>query len=96
MTRYAHRIDETQPEVIAALHAMGVWVWDTSGVGAGFPDLVCAYQGRLRLVEIKTRKRGLTAAEVKAILACPVRIHIVRSADEAIELVNQWRRDADV
>ena len=50
-----HRIDTSQPAIILALQAAGCTVIDTSGVGAGYPDLtVIRPDGTVVLVECKT------------------------------------------
>ena len=49
----ARRVDANHAEIKAALKAAGVWVADTAAQGDGFPDLVCEYQGRVFLIEVK-------------------------------------------
>jgi hypothetical protein len=48
--RYAARIDPAQPEIVAALRAIGATVWVI-----GLPlDLLVGYRGRTHLIEVKT------------------------------------------
>ena len=47
------KVDRNHGEIRDALRAMGWYVYDTARVGGGFPDLVCAKNGRLVLAEVK-------------------------------------------
>jgi hypothetical protein len=51
--RRAHRTDGNQQSLIDALRECNFTVADTSMVGGGFPDFVCARNGRNLLVEVK-------------------------------------------
>jgi hypothetical protein len=51
--RRAHRTDGNQQLLIDALRECNFSVHDTSMVGGGFPDFVCARNGRNLLVEVK-------------------------------------------
>ena len=53
MPRRANKVDDNHSEIIAAIRAAGISVYNTSVVGQGFPDIVCGYGGRTYLVEIK-------------------------------------------
>ena len=71
MTRYAKRTDENHKAVVDALRASlpEATVFDASGAGRGFPDLVVGFKGRNWLFEIKNgnqvpSRRRLTAAQV--------------------------------
>lgn len=94
MRSYARKVDGNHGEVRAALRAIGVGVHDTSGCGGGFPDMLCAYRGRLYLIEVKNGRnspsgRKLTVAQVqlRSLLASHgVTLHVVESADEALGL----------
>ena len=71
MSGYAKRTDGNHKQVKADLEAAmpGVSVFDASGMGKGFPDLVIGLFKRTWLVEIKdptksASRRRLTAAQV--------------------------------
>ena len=60
------RTDANQTEIVEALRKRGVSVAITSAVGNGFPDLVCSWQGRTVLLEVKrSEKEKLTPDQVK-------------------------------
>ncbi len=66
--RRAAAVDRNQAEITAALRAVGCLVHITSGLGGGYPDLMAAYRGRLKLLEVKDgdkspSRRQLTPAE---------------------------------
>ena len=84
--RYLSRTDTIQEQVVAALRQAGVLVQHTHSVAGGFPDLVCLVQGRVVLVELKSRHGTHTPAEVIFQAKWPV--VTLRSVDEAIAFVN--------
>ncbi len=49
----AKRVDANQSLVVEAARRVGLRVYDTSGVGGGFPDLVVQYGGITELWEVK-------------------------------------------
>ena len=70
MPRYAKRVDENHREVVEGLRASlpEATVYDASGAGRGFPDLVVGFKGRNYLFEVKNgnqvpSRRRLTAAQ---------------------------------
>lgn len=77
----ARRTDANHAEIMLALTALGWYVHDTSRLGDGFPDLVAARGGVLRLVEVKDgtksqSRQRLTPAEARifvrfALKGCP-------------------------
>lgn len=58
--RYAHKIDDNQPEVVKLFRKLGANVLVLSTVGKGCPDLLVAAYKRLMLVEIKDGKKPLS------------------------------------
>ena len=71
MARYAKRTDENHKQVVEELRASlpEATVFDASGAGRGFPDLVVGFKMRNYLFEIKNgnqvpSRRRLTAAQV--------------------------------
>lgn len=89
MVRYARRTDTNHSEIVNALRAMGVGVFDASGAGGGISDLICSWRGRVYLVEIKHKSNGLTVAQ-KALREMLERhgtqLYVVKSVDDAIRL----------
>ena len=85
----ARRADANQSEIVAALRALGCYVFDTHEVGRGFPDLFVAHGERSWLVEVKSSPHGeLTRDELVFMLNCPVETHrIIHSVDEAVRMV---------
>jgi len=70
MTRYAKRTDDNHSDVVAQLRSAmpECTVFDASGAGRGFPDLVVGWQGRNYFFEIKdpdkpASRRSLTDAQ---------------------------------
>ena len=80
------RTDANQSAIVAALRAVGVWVWDTHELGLGFPDLVTWHNGEFRLVEVKTAMGRLTCWEREFIERCPGVVHVVRSVSDALRV----------
>lgn len=92
MSRYARRVDDNQREIIKGLMKIGCLVRDTSAVGSGFPDILCAYKGRLHLLEIKDGNkppswRRITPAQRDFHQLWHGYVTVVNSLDEAIQAV---------
>lgn len=88
--RRAAKVDANQPEIVAALRAIGATVAITSTAGQGFPDICCGWRGRNVLFEIKDgRKRPsaqkLTPDQKLFHAAWRGEIVVVKSAAEAVE-----------
>lgn len=47
------RVDDNQKQITKYLRDKGVAVAITSGMGKGFPDLLCGYKGKNILLELK-------------------------------------------
>jgi hypothetical protein len=94
MTRYAKRTDENHSDVVEEFrHALPeATVFDASGTGAGFPDLVVGWRGRNYLFEIKDplkpqSKRSLTGAQETFHCSWQGQVSIVHSAAEMIAVI---------
>jgi len=92
--RRAPRRDRNEREVIDALEhpAIGAAVLPLSG--AGVPDLLGAYWGRLYLLEVKGPKGTLTPEQqaTAAMLGhAGVPIHVVRTAEDALKAIGAVR-----
>lgn len=92
MSKYAKKTDTNHMLVVNALRKFGVFVVDTSRVGAGFPDLLCVYRGVTVLLEVKdgTRPRSerkLTPAQQRFHERFPGRVAVAESPEDAIRIV---------
>jgi Holliday junction resolvase len=85
--RLAAKVDANQGEIVAALRQVGVSVQSLASIGKGCPDLVAAKGGMAWLIEVKGPKGKLTDDQVKWIGAWAGEVHIVRSVDDALQLV---------
>ncbi len=95
----AAKIDANQPEIVKALRQMGVSVQHLHSVGSGCPDLLCAVNGRVFLIEIKDGSKvpsaqKLTPDQVEWHAAWKSTVHIVRNIDDAIAVVAIYREPA--
>lgn len=88
--RRAARVDSTQQEIVAALRKCGVAV---EIIGKPVDLLVCC-RGETSLVECKSLRptsegggHGLTKDQVDFIARWPGKLHIVKSATEAVRAV---------
>ena len=87
--RYAARADRNQPEIVAALRALGAVVQPLHTVGSGVPDLLVAFRNRTFVMEVKdpTKPKGdrqLTPAQVKWHAMWTGEKHVVETIDQAI------------
>lgn len=92
--RRAHKVDQNQSDIIAALRANGMTVKDCSAVGQGFPDLCVGFRGGTYLVETKSDKsvshrvsEPLTAAQRVFHLAWCGDICIAETPEDAVRWV---------
>ncbi len=93
----AARIDENQPDIVAALRQIGATVQPLHTVGSGCPDLLVGYRGQNFLLEVKNPKQKpsdqrLTPDQVKWHGEWRGVVHIVKSEDDAIAIVSDQRR----
>lgn len=86
---YAKKVDENQKIIISALRALGATVFDASGIGKGFPDLVVGKNNQTVLVEVKSGpKKKFTEAQLDFINKWRGgTIHRIDSVDGAIRLI---------
>jgi len=94
--RYAAKKDLNHKEIADAFEKTGCLVHDLSGAGNGWPDLLVCYRDVLRFVEIKNPKttygrKGLNKHQ-KKFAGSSVHIAIVKTVDDVLELVGQWRK----
>jgi hypothetical protein len=62
--RLRARVDANHSEIVQAFRVLGATVFDASGVGKGFPDLVCGFQGKTYLVEVKDGAKSKSARKL--------------------------------
>jgi hypothetical protein len=94
MTRYAKRTDHNHRDVVDELRETlpDASVFDASGTGAGFPDLVVGWRGTNYLFEIKDPEkpksaRSLTDAQDVFHLGWQGQVTVVHSAAEIIATI---------
>ena len=65
---YAKRVDLNHAEIVKKFRELGASVFDSSGIGRGFPDILVGFNGNTALVEIKSgEKKRFTEAQLKFI-----------------------------
>lgn len=89
MPQYAKKVDENHSDVVAELrkYLKEATVFDASGAGKGFPDLVVGWRGRNYLIEVKDpekvpSRRKLTPAQEEFHLAWQGQVSVCHSAAE--------------
>jgi hypothetical protein len=86
------KIDANQPEIVEAFRQLHCSVQHLHAVGSGCPDLLIGVNGFNVLVEVKTATGKLTDDQTDFIYAWRGDdVNIVRTRDDAIELVNHYR-----
>lgn len=99
MVRRAARVDENQPEIVAALRNMGATVEIHSAWPCGYDLLVHAH-GQTMRVEVKDgskppSRHKLTETEQQARDNNPATYAVVRNTEEAHGLLNSMREHAE-
>jgi len=93
--RRAAKVDRNHGEIVAALRAIGCFVWDTSACGNGAPDLVAMRGGVWRAIEVKDgerppSERKLTADQVKfhgQVAAHGGTVYVVQSVQDVLDIM---------
>ena len=88
--RRAAKVDANQPEIVAALRGIGADVQHLYTLGEGCPDILVGYRGNNWLFEIKTKSGKLTEDEAEWHDKWRGQVHIVRTPEQAIELVSGY------
>lgn len=91
MSRYARRIDGNHKQIRDGLRQLGFFVWDTSRLGGGTPDLwVCQRSSNQAVwVEVKMPRENLTPDEVEFFADCPPGNAIIAtSIDDVLAFFN--------
>lgn len=92
----AAKIDRNQPEVVKALRSVGVTVQHLHQVGAGCPDLLCAVNNHVFLVEVKDGAKvpsaqKLTPDQIVWHAEWKAEVHVVNSIDGALAVAKKYR-----
>lgn len=90
--RTKSRVDENQPEIVAALRKAGASVEPLHTVGKGCPDLMVGYRGDNFVLEVKDGRkppsaRGLTDAQIRWHMLWRGHVKIVNNVDEALAAI---------
>ena len=86
MRRWAERRDKAEADIVQALRAYGATVAYLSA--PGLPDLLVGYQGNTILLEVKSSRGKVSAAQQEWHVAwCGGPLAVVRNADEAIRVL---------
>lgn len=93
-SRLPHKRDANHAEIATAFEQLGCSVFDSSAMGDGMTDLICATAGQTFLVEIKTPEGKLTPAQEFLIERWRAPIYVVGSTDDAANTVQKIRRAA--
>ena len=83
-----HRADDNQQEIVDTLRDIGASVLVLSQVGGSCPDLLISWHGENYLIEVKAPKGKLSLGQKKFFDTWTGKVFIVRSVDEALELLN--------
>jgi hypothetical protein len=88
----AKKVDLNQMEIVATLRKVGATVQSLATVGNGCPDLLIGFQGINYLMEIKDGDKvpsaqKLTPDQVKWHIEWCGEVHIVRSVEDALEVL---------
>ncbi len=83
MGRRAARRDRNEPEIIAALEAVGASVQPLEAGGGGVPDLVVGFREVNYLLEVKAPTGDLTPAQKRWHPSWRGQVCVVRTVEEA-------------
>jgi len=84
---WARKVDTNQGDIVAALEKIGCSVLDLSRVGQGCPDLLVGRADKCYLLEVKSGKAKLNEKQVEFHEDWRGNIAVVRSPEEAIQVV---------
>jgi len=93
---YAKKIDANQPEIVKALRRAGCTVEHLHAVGKGCPDLLCAIDGEVFLIEIKDGAKPpsaqkLTDDQIIWHAEWKATVHVVNSIEAALAVADTYR-----
>lgn len=93
MPRRAANKDRNQGPIVETLRGVGAFVFDASGIGGGFPDLLVSFRQDVYLIEIKNPeswygKKGMSDSQKRfceQLRGFP--IHVATTPDEALRII---------
>ena len=85
--RHYGKVDANQKDIVSALRYVGVSVQSLANIGNGCPDLMAARGHQMWAIEVKGPKGKLTDDQIEWINNWRGVVHIVRTVDEALQLV---------
>ncbi len=85
--RRAAKVDHNQGAIVDALRKAGIGVQSMASIGKGCPDLLACNADQVWVIEVKGPKGTLTPDQVEWIANWRGPVHIVRTVDEALQLV---------
>ncbi|CUI07859.1 hypothetical protein BN2497_10495 [Janthinobacterium sp. CG23_2] len=93
---FARKADANQPEIVQALRKAGCTVQHLHAVGMGCPDLLCAVNGHVFLIEVKDgakppSKQQLTPDQEKWRAGWKAAVHVVNSVEAALAVVAHYK-----
>lgn len=83
----AARVDANQTQVVSALRAAGCSVQSLARIGAGCPDILCAKDGQMWLMEIKSGKGKTNDLQKRWHIEWNAPVHVVYDAEQALKVV---------
>ena len=91
---YARKVDANHAMLVKALRDLGCSVFDSSGIGKGFPDVVCGKNGKTLLCEFKRdAKAPFTKAQQDFMSnwkgSAVARIHDIEGAINLVKLLEK-------
>ena len=96
--RRASRTDANHMEICLALRSYGVKVVSLATVGNGCPDLLCGYQGKNYLLEVKLDNVAPSASRLNAVqrrwhMAWNGQVAVVRCVGAALDAleIKEWK-----
>jgi len=94
----AAKVDSNQSSIVKAMRSVGATVQPLHTLGQGVPDLLCAVTGICFLVEVKDGAKPpsaqkLTPDQIDWHKAWAAPVYIVNSVDQAIDLVQQLKKE---
>jgi len=89
--RRAAKVDANQSPIVRGLQAVfgPEAVFDCSGVGRGFPDIMVGVRGHNILMEIKTDRGKLTDDQVYFHREWDGQVSVIRTLQEALDLIGR-------
>jgi Holliday junction resolvase len=89
---YARKVDDNHKIIVQKFRELGASVFDASGVGRGFPDILVGFNNQTALVEIKSNdKKKFTEPQLKFMAewkgSAVSRINDVQGAERLINIL---------